>query len=820
MVVKEEIFPTKISNLIQRQFPDWYVEHGPNFVAFVQAYYEWLESTGNPLYYSRNYYNIKDIDNTFDEFIVFFKEKYLKDIQLSTESDIELLVKHALDIYRSKGTERSVKLLFQLVFNKDVRFYYPSLDLFKVSDGQWVKPKYLELNLSENNTKLIYKEIVGLNSGAIAFVDSVVRRWTKNRLQDIAYISAIFGSFQYGEKVQPRDGSMSTPECPTVLGSLTDVEISVAGTGKGYANGDLVRIAGPYGDYATGLVISTIDAFGIVDSQLVDGGYGYQGNVNDVIYVSDTMFTISDLRQKDTGIDTRYFNNFDVISQAQAFLNYTDALSGFGRNSHIFTYYGNNALMGEGIILEINASNSISGTILTGIISGNLANTFYTSSNVTSANLLTPNGYYQADAKGLFLANDEFITITTDNNDDFIKGEKIWQSSGHGTITVNDKPNKLLTVNVIHGLFREREDITGELSGATANIMSISVGIGLVNTTGSFYNFPNNQISSNNITGTLSQLETGDGYTITVSNNLAYAETIDVNSDLLADYVNKSINAVAYGFPSAPTANLTSGTISSSLSSNTITIGKLTSITTTRPGQNYSKPPFIKIDSPAIRALEYDDFSFVISGATSRFELGDLLTQTATDARGIVTSQSDDRLTVQNLRYKQNNWFVTTSNVSTQVLSSSGATANIVTITHEDNPAVMGFNLSVDSKFTIGNGAIRTLKIVDLGYGFIPDESIVIDNYGEATAKVLTQGASAGYYRQKGGFLSDDKKLFDGYFWQNYSYQIISAMTLKKYEKMLKQLSHPIGTIMFGRLVHVRELVDTLEVECNIVSVI
>jgi hypothetical protein len=399
------------------------------------------------------------------------------------------------------------------------------------------------------------------------------------------------------------------------------------------------------------------------------------------------------------------------------------------------------------------------------------------------------------------------------------KVRKIWQSSGHGTIAVNDKPNKLLMVNVIHGVFRDQEDITGELSGATADITSISVGIGLVNTTGVFYNFANNQVTSNNIIGTLSQLETGEGYTVTVSNNLIYTETIDVNSDLLADYVNKKINATAYGFPAAPTANLTSGTIDSSLSSNTITIGKLTELTTTRPGQNYSKPPFIKIDSPAIRALEYDDFSLVVSGATARFELGDLLTQTATDARGIVTGQSDDKLSVQNLRYKQNNWFVTTSNVSTQVISSSGATANIVTITYEDNPAVMGFNLSVNSKFTIGNGAIRTLKVIDSGFGFVPDESVIIDNFGEATAKVLTQGTSAGYYRQKGGFLSDDKKLFDGYFWQNYSYQIISAMTLKKYEKMLKQLSHPIGTIMFGRLVHVRDLITELQVDCNIVTI-
>jgi hypothetical protein len=820
MIVKEEILPLKISNLIQRQFPDWYVEHGDNFVAFVQAYYEWMEASGNPLYYSRNYYNIKDIDNTFDEFIVYFKEKYLKDIQLSTESDVELLVKHALDIYRSKGTERSVKLLFQLVFNRDVKFYYPSLDLFKLSDGVWLKPKYLELSLSERNTQLTYKEVVGLSSGAIGFVDSVVRRWTKNRLQDVAYISAIFGQFQYGEKLQPTDKSLDVTDCPVILGSLTNIDIGVAGTGKNYKAGDMVTLSSTYGDYGTGLVMETIDAFGVVDSVLVEGGYGYQGGDQDVLYVSNTMFTVSNLKFTNTASDIRYFNNFDKVSQAQAFLNYTDASAGFGRNEHIFTYYSNGASMGEGIILEINASNSISGTLLAGLISGNLNKNFYTTSNAVSANLLSSNGYYQANATGLFLANDNYIVLNVDNIDgDFILGEKIWQTSGHGSIIVIDAPNSLLTINAIHGVLTDQDDITGQMSGTTADITSISVGIGLVNTTGTFYNFPNNHINSNNITGTLSKLELGAGYSITVSNSLLYSEQININSDLLADYASKGINATAYGFPGAPTANLTSGTIGGSLSSSTMTIGKIASITVARPGQNYSKPPFVRLDNPFVRAMELNDFSLVVSGPTSTFTIGDTVTQNSTDARGIITSYRDNKLTVQNLRYNSNNWFVPTTNTATRITTSSGTVANVENVSSENNLDIMGLNLSVDSKFTIGNGAIRVLKVVDSGFGFLPDENVYIDGTGEATARVQTQGTSSGYYRQKGGFLSDDKKLFDGWFWQNYSYQIVSAMVLRKYEKMLKQLSHPIGTIMFGRFVHVRELDSNLKVDCNIIRI-
>ena len=36
----------KISSLIASQFPSFYDSEGPKFEAFLQAYYEWMESQG------------------------------------------------------------------------------------------------------------------------------------------------------------------------------------------------------------------------------------------------------------------------------------------------------------------------------------------------------------------------------------------------------------------------------------------------------------------------------------------------------------------------------------------------------------------------------------------------------------------------------------------------------------------------------------------------------------------------------------------------------------------------------------------------------
>ena len=88
----------KISPLIESQFPAFYREEGPLFVSFVKSYYEWLESTSNPLYYSRNLLSFKDIDTTLDQFLPHFQTMFLEGISLNGVEQKRELIKHALDI--------------------------------------------------------------------------------------------------------------------------------------------------------------------------------------------------------------------------------------------------------------------------------------------------------------------------------------------------------------------------------------------------------------------------------------------------------------------------------------------------------------------------------------------------------------------------------------------------------------------------------------------------------------------------------------------------------------------------------------------------
>ena len=153
-----------VSPLIQSQFPAFYNEEGPLFIEFVKSYYKWLETTGQQAYYARNLIEFRDIDKTVDDFIIHFKETFLKDLPLINQVNERLLVRNILDLYQNKGNEQSVKLLIRALFNQDSSVYLPGEDVLKLSDGTWVKPKYLEVTISPRNINFLFNSNFSQNN--------------------------------------------------------------------------------------------------------------------------------------------------------------------------------------------------------------------------------------------------------------------------------------------------------------------------------------------------------------------------------------------------------------------------------------------------------------------------------------------------------------------------------------------------------------------------------------------------------------------------------------------------------------------------------
>ena len=116
----------KTSILVPYQLPE-FIRDNPdytNFVSFLQAYYEWMEQSGNVMDLSKNLLNYRDVDNTTDEFLKYFYNDFLtyfpKELLEDPTKNKSTIVKLAKELYKSKGTPASYQFLFRLLYNADV----------------------------------------------------------------------------------------------------------------------------------------------------------------------------------------------------------------------------------------------------------------------------------------------------------------------------------------------------------------------------------------------------------------------------------------------------------------------------------------------------------------------------------------------------------------------------------------------------------------------------------------------------------------------------------------------------------------------------
>ena len=95
----------KTSALIQSQVPEYLREEGPNLVAFLKAYYEWMETSGQVTDESKNLLANQDIDTTnLNKFYEYFRREVLALFPQNVLTDKRLLTKKIKDLYRSKGS--------------------------------------------------------------------------------------------------------------------------------------------------------------------------------------------------------------------------------------------------------------------------------------------------------------------------------------------------------------------------------------------------------------------------------------------------------------------------------------------------------------------------------------------------------------------------------------------------------------------------------------------------------------------------------------------------------------------------------------------
>lgn len=208
-----------------------------------------------PLNATKSFLSLLDTDETTAGMLQRFRQELFPNIRKDAEIDFKSLIKNLKDFYRSRGSEKSYRALFRILYGQDnLDLYYPKEDILRVSAGDWNQDVVLQLPYDASYLNFNGLTIVGLSSEATAFVSNVTTR----RLGTIIIIELVTtnrtGTFTIGETIRATlpDGSTLTA---TTSGMVTGYTINDGG--NGYEIGDSIVISDSVGFGAVASVANT-----------------------------------------------------------------------------------------------------------------------------------------------------------------------------------------------------------------------------------------------------------------------------------------------------------------------------------------------------------------------------------------------------------------------------------------------------------------------------------------------------------------------------------------------------------------------------------
>ena len=277
-------FDERISVQVEGQLPDFVKQDHATFVAFLEAYYEYMELLGKPYEIISNLDNYFNVDKTVDDYLKYFKNQFGKDVPevVFANANKPQVLKKLRDFYRSKGSEKSFQFLFRLLYKEEIEFYYPGSDMLRVSDGKYSSDKILRC-VDTSGTAVVAgvlgKTITGATSTANGVVELVLNEYVGPFSVSTIYLSKVVGTFQALENVS--DGTNSVQ----IDGMVTGYTITKPG--NGYSIDDNVTITGGGGG-AVGaqFLVDALTTGSITIHTILTAGTGYV--VGDKLTINNT----------------------------------------------------------------------------------------------------------------------------------------------------------------------------------------------------------------------------------------------------------------------------------------------------------------------------------------------------------------------------------------------------------------------------------------------------------------------------------------------------------------------------------------------------
>jgi hypothetical protein len=296
---------TPIASVVRAQLPEFVREDYPTFVAFVEAYYEFLQNQGVDLT------EFRDIDKTLETFVAEFKKELSYNLPNIVE-DERFLLSRIRDQYLSKGSEASYKLLFKLLYGKNVRILYPAEQRLIPSDGNWnqnttvfVKVLFGDPSTIEGKTVEIEQADtilrVGIKKNERLTGDINNIQFVGENLYELFLDKKIYGAINIGDLIRYKDLFKAE-----VLPTTSTVKIYSGGSG--FRVGQVFELKSGTG-FGTLIKATKVSATGaLLNIQVIKYGINYPFDFTTSILPINSI-TSKTSAEVDLGLSTIRVNN-------------------------------------------------------------------------------------------------------------------------------------------------------------------------------------------------------------------------------------------------------------------------------------------------------------------------------------------------------------------------------------------------------------------------------------------------------------------------------------------------------------------------------
>lgn len=771
------------SNLVANQLPDFIKSDYPQFVLFIEKYYEWLETTGKVSYEIEQLRNASDIDFANDFYLDMLRKElspYFPDEILNNK---RMFLKLVTQFYKSSGTQGAIKFLFRALYNENIDIYYPKEDVLKTSDGKWVLPLALRVDTNDNNIFNIEGTLLtGTTSKATAIVEKVIQ--SVDRQLGVSYIELFISNitklFATGETVTSTYYDEATVSNITVnarlIGSLSEIKIQSNNRGLyytgsdsafGYNEGDPVSIVGglnPLSANPIGAIayVGSTTKGGVTDVYVAKGGFGFRDpavNVNSSIIDFKGGFT-------DAPFGTEAKASINLIDSSNSrFINLSTITV-----TDLDDIYPNIAKLADivGTVVSENSADPASNTINEITVYNNIQ--VYPISFVVIEG--SGGGYRgRPDVETYSFYNEDLEDSLIIDGCIAVKGSKLvtdmsqdltlsLEPGDYVRLFINNKYEEVkqveyVTTNQLYFTDAFPNDITGiKVFKINRNDLYKlgSIGTIKISSGGSGYQ-----------DGDILIFNGGSGYGangyVNVSGGVITSATINAHSS--GAYV---IGGEGYRRDSLPTITVQSASgVGANLSVNEIVgdgeeyllstsrIGAITSIKVVSYGYDYISTPIVSLRNADL--------------TVANVTVGQLFVSNTVIYQGASNTNFTFRATVD--KYIPSTGLL-------RIFNYIGTLDKSLSIKYDSNEALEAVTANVVSSIFYGDGNAKATAKFENGLIRYP-----------------------GIYLNTDGQVSADKKLQDGDKYHNFSYVIKSKTDYDKFKKPLNDIVHPVGTKTF-----------------------